>query len=59
MSRRPDPAGAVPEFLRKALARGPVLVSDLEASAQEAGLLGNDQRITHAKLSKKQKSPSA
>jgi hypothetical protein len=52
MSGRPNPAGIVAEFLRKGLAEGPVLVSDLEASAQAAGLLGNDQRITHAKLFK-------
>src|SRR5258708_6536558 len=55
MRGRPNPAGIVAEFLRKGLAEGPVLVSDLEASAQAAGLLGNDQRITHAKLFKEAK----
>src|ERR1700704_1636753 len=55
MMGRPDPAGVVAEFLRKGLAKGPVLVSDLEARARAAGLLGNDQRITHAKLFKRKK----
>ena len=55
MMGRPDPAGVVAEFLRKGLAKGPVLVSDLEVRARGAGLLGHDQPITHAKPFKKAK----
>jgi hypothetical protein len=52
---RPDPVGVATEFLRKRLGEGPVLVSELEATARAAGLLGNGQRITHAKPFKKAK----
>jgi hypothetical protein len=52
---RPDPVGVATEFLRKRLGKGPVLVSELEATARAAGLLGNGQRITHAKPFKKAK----
>ena len=48
-SGRRDPADVAAEFLRKGLAPGPVLVSDLEAKARAAGLLVDAQRITHAK----------
>jgi hypothetical protein len=55
MSGRPNSVAIVAEFLRRGLADDPVLVSDLEASAQAAGLLGKDQCITHAKLFKEAK----
>src|ERR1700730_12726243 len=55
MSGRPNPVGIVAEFLRKGLANDPVLVSDLEAMAQAAGLLADGQLITHAKLFKEAK----
>jgi hypothetical protein len=41
---------AVAEFLRDALARDDVGVPKLESMARAAGLLGEDQLITHAKL---------
>jgi hypothetical protein len=47
--RRPDPAGVAAQFLRKELDRGPVVLSNLEAVARTEGLLGEGQRITHAK----------
>ena len=43
------------EFLRTALAAGPLRVPELEAKARAAGLLGERQRITHAKLFKRAK----
>jgi len=52
---RSDPAEVVAEFLRKGLAKGPVLVSGLEVMARAAGVLGIYQRITHAKLFKRAK----
>ena len=55
MRGRPDPVGVAAEFLRKELAKGPVLVSELEATARTAGLLGSGQRITHAKPFKRAK----
>jgi hypothetical protein len=55
MSGRPDPACHAVEFLRKELANGPVLVSELEAAARAAGLLGSDQSISDAKLFKRAK----
>jgi hypothetical protein len=55
MSGRHDPAGVVAEFLRKGLAKGPVLVSDLEVMARGTGLLLSGQCITHAKLFKRAK----
>jgi hypothetical protein len=55
MAGRPDPVRLAAEFLRKGLANGPVLVSELEAAARAAGLLGSDQRITHAKPFKRAK----
>src|SRR5258708_21554688 len=45
-------ATIVTEFLRDALARGDVGVTQLEMMARTAGLLGQDQRITHTKLFK-------
>jgi hypothetical protein len=48
MIRCPDPLGPVAQFLRKELSRGAVAVSDLGTMARAAGLLGKDQRITHA-----------
>jgi hypothetical protein len=45
-------ATIVTEFLRDALARGDVGVTKLEIMARTAGLLGQDQRITHTKLFK-------
>jgi hypothetical protein len=59
MRGRPDPVGVAAEFLRKELAKGPVLVSELEAAARAAGLLGNGQRITHAKPFKRAKKMAA
>jgi hypothetical protein len=55
MTYRPDHAGVVAKFLLQGLAKGPVLVSDLEAMARVAGLLGEDQCITHAKVFKRAK----
>src|SRR5262245_18823445 len=55
VTARPDPDRLAAEFLRRELARGPVLVSELEAAARAAGLLGSDQRITHAKPLKRAK----
>jgi hypothetical protein len=55
MTRRLDHAGAVAKFLRKELAKGPVVVSNLEAMARTTGLLGEGQPITQAKLFKKAK----
>src|ERR1700676_4203314 len=52
MTRSPDQLGVVAKFLRKELHKGPVLVSGLEAMARSAGLLGEGQRITHAKVFK-------
>jgi hypothetical protein len=52
MTRSPDQVGVVAKFLRKELHKGPVLVSGLEAMARSAGLLGEGQRITHAKVFK-------
>jgi hypothetical protein len=52
---RPDPAGVVAEFLRKGLAKGPVLVSNLEVMVRGTGLLVSGQCITHAKLFKRAK----
>jgi hypothetical protein len=49
MTRGPDPLRVATDFLQERLAEGPVLVSELEAAARAAGLLGNGQRITHAK----------
>jgi hypothetical protein len=58
MTDRPDPVSVRTKFLQKALGKGPVLVSVLEAAARVAGLLGGAQPITDAKLFKEQKSPS-
>ena len=55
MARRPDLAVAVIEFLRKRLDKGPVFVSELEALARTAGLLGEAQGITHSKQFKRVK----
>jgi hypothetical protein len=51
MPRRRN-ATVVAEFLRDALARDDVGVPKLESMARAAGLLGEDQLITHAKLFK-------
>jgi hypothetical protein len=45
----------VVDFLRAALIGGAVLVSEIEARARRAGLLGEGQRITAAKLFKRAK----
>jgi hypothetical protein len=45
----------VTEFLRDALAADAVPVPELDAKAQAAGLLGEGQRITHAKVFKRTK----
>jgi len=55
MSARHDPVVVAAEFLRKGLGKDPVLVSKLEAMARAAGLLGQRQSITHAKVFKKAK----
>jgi hypothetical protein len=55
MTRRPDPVRVATDFLQERLAEGPVLVSELEAAARAAGLLGSGQRITHAKPFKRSK----
>ena len=52
---RPDPVRLAEEFLQRRLSKGPVLVSELEAAAQAAGLLPHGQRITHAKPFKRAK----
>jgi hypothetical protein len=44
------PEAAIAKFLRDALARDDVGVPTLEVMARRAGLLGEHQRITHAKL---------
>ena len=46
------PEAAIAKFLRDALARDDVGVPTLEVMARRAGLLGEHQRITHAKLFK-------
>ncbi len=55
MTPRHDPLGVVAEFLGRELCEGPVAASDLEAVARKAGLLGEGQRLTHAKLFKRAK----
>jgi hypothetical protein len=52
-SRRSE--ALVTEFLRDALAVDSVDVPELEARARAAGLLGERQRITHAKVFKRAK----
>jgi hypothetical protein len=52
MTSRPH---AVTEFLRNVLACGALGVLQLEAMARAAGLLGEGQRITHAKVFKQAK----
>ena len=54
MPRRLSEA-VVTEFLRDALAVDSVGVPELEARARAAGLLGESQRITHAKVFKRTK----
>jgi hypothetical protein len=49
------PEAAIAKFLRDALAGNEVGVPKLEAMARGAGLLGENQRITHAKLFKTSK----
>jgi hypothetical protein len=44
------PEAAIAKFLRDALARDDLGVPTLEAMARGAGLLGENQRITNAKL---------
>src|SRR5262249_687266 len=55
MAGRPDPVSVRTEFLQERLDKGPVLVSELEAAALAAGLLGSDQSISEAKLFKRAK----
>jgi isoquinoline 1-oxidoreductase beta subunit len=47
----PDRAGVVAKFLRKELDKGPVVVSDLEATARTAGLLGEGHISARHRLS--------
>jgi hypothetical protein len=54
MTSRPH-AVIVTEFLRNVLAGGSIGVPQLEEMAREAGLLGEGQRITHAKVFKQAK----
>jgi hypothetical protein len=54
LPRAPSEA-LVTEFLRDALAVDSLRVPELEAMARSAGLLGEGQRITHAKVFKKAK----
>src|SRR5246127_3990858 len=49
------PEVTIAKFLRDALAGNEVGVPKLEAMARGAGLLGENQRITHAKLFKTSK----
>src|SRR5271166_3590140 len=55
MTNRPQAAGLATEFLRDALAGGALGVPKLEVMARAAGLLGEDQCITHSKVFKKVK----
>ena len=55
MTGRGQREGVAAEFLRDVLAGGPLGVPKLEAMARTAGLLGEGQRITHAKVFKKAK----
>ena len=55
MTHRPQAAGLVTEFLREALAGGALDVPKLEVMARAAGLLGERQSITHAKIFKQAK----
>jgi hypothetical protein len=55
MANRPDFDRLAAEFLRKELTKGPVLVSELEATARAAGLLSNEQRIGDTKAFKRAK----
>jgi len=59
MTRRPKPTSVITKFLRERLNDGPVIVSDLEATARTAGLLREGQSVTDANLFKKPKSLSA
>jgi hypothetical protein len=52
---RAHKAGAVTDFLQRALAGGALDVTQLEAVARAAGLLGKRQQIQHAKTFKKAK----
>jgi hypothetical protein len=52
---RGERATAVVTFLEVALDRGPVTVTDLESRARAAGLLGEMQRVTDAKVFKRAK----
>jgi hypothetical protein len=51
----PQPVGAVAEFLGNVLAGGPIGVPELEVMARSAGLLGDEQHITHVKAFKRAK----
>jgi hypothetical protein len=55
MADRPDFDRLAAEFLRKELANGPVLASELEAAARAAGLLSREQRIGDTKAFKRAK----
>jgi hypothetical protein len=52
MTGRGQREGVAAEFLRDVLAGGPLGVPKLEAMARAAGLLGQRQSITHAKVFK-------
>jgi hypothetical protein len=55
MTGRGQREGVAAEFLRDVLAGRALGVPKLEAMARTAGLLGEGQRITHAKVFKKAK----
>jgi hypothetical protein len=55
MTDRPQAAGLVAEFLRDALAGGALGVPKLEVMARASGLLGERQRIMHARVFKRAK----
>jgi hypothetical protein len=55
MTNRPQAAGLVAVFLRDSLAGGALAVTELDARARAAGLLGERQSITTAKVFKRAK----
>jgi hypothetical protein len=55
MTNRPQAAGLVAVFLRDSLAGGALAVTELDARARAAGLLGERQSITHIRVFKRAK----
>jgi hypothetical protein len=49
---RHDAVRLAADFLQKELAKGPALVSELEATARAAGLLSSEQHISDTKAAK-------